>query len=180
MDKGRMDLIMQTLSSVRHRNLSACWNPSNEDYFFLFCAFLWLFCVFCFFHLNIIFMLWIKTISLHSTKILQHAIHHCIQQKYDNIASFYFWERGGRAAQKLTNVFCSILIIRWPFLTVLGPLGKKLGAQGIEFFIGPGPSQMQRLSLRLAFLTLLGPPEKNWEFRVLNFSLALGLPKSSV
>ena len=30
----------------------------------------------------------------------------------------------------------------------------------MEFFIGPGPSQMQRLSLRLAFLTLLGPPEK--------------------
>ena len=50
----------------------------------------------------------------------------------------------------------------------------------MEFFIGPGPSQMQLLSLRLAFLTLLGPPEKNWEFRVLNFSLALGLPKRSV
>ena len=72
------------------------------------------------------------------------------------------------------------LSLRLAFLTVLGPLGKKLGAQGIEFFIGPGPSQMQRLSLRLAFLTLLGPPEKNWEFRVLNFSLALGLPKCSV
>ena len=57
---------------------------------------------------------------------------------------------------------------------------KKMGVQSIEFFIGPGPSQMQLLSLRLAFLTLLGPPEKNWEFRVLNFSLALGLPKRSV
>ena len=59
-------------------------------------------------------------------------------------------------------------------------LPKKFGVKSIEFFMGPGPSQTQRLSLRLAFLTLLGPPEKNWEFRVLNFSLALGLPKRSV
>ena len=72
------------------------------------------------------------------------------------------------------------LSLRLAFLTLLGPPEKKMGVQSIEFFIGPGPSQTQRLSLRLAFLTLLGPPEKNWEFRVWNFSLALGLPKRSV
>ena len=37
---------------------------------------------------------------------------------------------------------------------------KKLRIQSIKFLICTGPSQMQRLNLRLASFTLLGPPKK--------------------
>ena len=50
--------------------------------------------------------------------------------------------------------------------------------QSIEFFIGAGSSQMQRLSLRLAFLTLLGPPEKKLGVQSIEFFIGAGFSQT--